>query len=138
MKNFFASVALLTACCSANAGIVKSLALDRLADLEKIIALDSKTLAEMRKSTANQTLLVRDQNVRYLTLIEKSKSTFGDDPLSAQGACVKALSSAHELWQAKVAYERSRSNFDKDTLSRWQQMYSSEYKACRAYVGGLR
>ena len=138
MKYLLAGVALSAACCSANAGIVKSLALDRLADLEKVIALDSKTLVEMRSPTANQTLLVRDQNVRYLALIEKSKSTFGDDPSSPQGACIKALSAAHEVWQTKAAYERSRSNFDKDTLSFWQKTYSSERKGCRSYVGGLQ
>ena len=138
MKELLLSLALLATCSSANAEIVKPLALDRLADLDKLVALDGKTLSEMRRPNSNQTLLVRDQNVRYLKLIESSKSTFGDDPFSPQGSCVKALTSAHEEWQSKVAYERSRSNFDKDNLSRWQKDFSSEYKACKSYVGGLR
>lgn len=138
MKDLLLSLALFLACSSANAEIVKSLALDRMAELDKLVALDSKTLSEMRKPSSDQNLLLRDQNVRYLSLIEKSKSTFGDDPFSPQGSCVKALTSAHEVWQSKVAYERSRSNFDKGNLSRWQKMSSSEYKACRSYVDGLR
>lgn len=138
MKELLLCFALLAIYSSASAEIVKPLALDRLADLDTVVALDNKTLSNMRRPNANQTLLVRDQNVRYLKLIENSKSTFGDDPLTPQGSCVNALASAHEAWQSKVAYERSRSDFEKDNLSRWQKMFASEYKACKSYVGGLR
>lgn len=138
MRNLVFCLVLLITNSAANATIVKSLAFDRLADLDKVVALDGKTLAEMRSPNSNKTLLVRDQNVRYMKLIEKSKSTFGDDPLSPQGSCVKALASAHEAWQSKVAYEQSKANFDKDSLSRWQKSFASEYKECRSYVGKLQ
>lgn len=119
------------------AGIVKPLAKDRMADLDKLVATDRKILSEMLSPDANQTMLTRDQNVRYLRLIESSTSTFGDDPLSPQGACVKALTAGHEVWQGKVAYQKSGSNFDKGNLATWQKIYASERKECDIFIRNL-
>lgn len=138
MKILFVVTALVLWSGLANAGIVKSLAKDRMEDLDKLVATDNKVLVEMRAPSANTTLLTRDQNVRYLNLIEKSKSTFGDDPLSPQGSCVKALWAGHEVWQSKVAYQKSKSNFDKDSLSTWQKTFVSERKECEAFIRQLR
>jgi len=137
MRNLFVVVTLVLWSSFTHADIVKSLAKDRMADLDKLVAADSKVLMEMRNPSANTTLLTRDQNIRYLKLIEKSKSTFGDDPLSPQGSCVKALLVGHEVWQSKVAYQKSKSNFDKDSVSMWQKKYASERKECEVYIRKL-
>lgn len=121
----------------ANANIVKPLAKDRMADLDKLVKTDRKVLSEMLSPNANQTMLTRDQNVRYLKLIESSTSTFGDDPLSPQGSCVKALTAGHEVWQSKVAHQKLKSNFGKDNLARWQKIYASERKECDIFIRNL-
>ena len=135
LQKFVSAAVLLMLFAEAQSQVVKSTALEHLAEMEKTIALDARVLRQLRDPKNNPTLLTRDQNVRYLQLIEKSNATFGDNPLSPQGACVKVFWYSHEAWQSKVAYEKSSSNFDRDRLARWQKMLSSENEACRFYLG---
>lgn len=136
MKRIAVIALLALACLPAQAGVVKSLALDHLAELDKVIAADAKALAALRDPDANQTMIVRDQNLRYIGLQKKFEATFGDKPglTSEQGACVSTLMTAHDLWSFKVNYAKSRSNFDKETVDRFKRMYGNWRKSCNEYL----
>lgn len=123
---------------TAQAEVIKHLAQERMRELQKTVALDNKVLSKMRDVNSNPILLTREQNTRYMDLIEKSKSVFGSNPLSPQGYCINALESAHFLWEAKASYEKSKSNFDRATVTRWQSIAADHYQGCKEFISKLK
>lgn len=125
---------------SAMAGVVKSLALDHLANLDRIIVQDEKTLAEIKQPGANATLLIRDQNRRYMDMAARTGATFGENPRpgSNEERCSLIFQNAQFVWQAKLELARNPSNFNRDALTNYRRLYQGTRSECEKFIKGQK
>ena len=136
-QSIFQAAALISIfACSPAFAVVKSIALDHLDSLDSIIAKDEKTLSAMRLPDANTTLLIRDQNKRYMDLQNRISSTFGEQPQIGSGEfnCTRTFENAQFVWQAKVGLAKSPSNFNRDALDNYKRLYKETRAACNEFL----